>query len=204
MESRFLTLVIDGQGLIVADSQRQRSGQVLNLSFSVAADRGTQTRSQAFVLDGVKMLGVWVEMETVGWRVLFAQPAKKAFQPLWDTLVLIGLGLAIALGLAFSIVWLIAGNLTVLFTSYADKARSIANGHYHIQWPVANTREFFQLSQNLKRMAEKISQREKALVTATAAERPIGQRSRGDIPVYSGSEAPGRLSIDRHIEGKVD
>ncbi len=173
VESEFLTLVIDSHGLIVADSQRRRAGQVLNISYSTAKDSGMQPASQAFFLDGVKMVGAWVEMEAVGWTVLFAQPATKAFQPLRDTLVLIGLGLAIALGLALSIAWFLAGNLTVLFRDYTGRAESLANGHYDLQWPVARTKEFFKLSQSLQRMAEKINQREKALTDSEARLRDL-------------------------------
>ncbi|BBO82931.1 hypothetical protein DSCO28_34970 [Desulfosarcina ovata subsp. sediminis] len=114
------------------------------------------------------MLGTWVEMEAVGWKVLFAQPTKKTFQPVRDTLALIGLGLAIALGLALFIAWLMAGNLTALFASYTGRAESIANGRYDLQWPAARTREFFNLGHSLQRMAEKIDRREKALIDSEA------------------------------------
>ena len=60
VESHFLTLVIDGQGLIVADSQAQRAGQMLNVNTPVVkeARRGGEIDpSVTFDLDGVKLLG---------------------------------------------------------------------------------------------------------------------------------------------------
>ena len=166
LESEIVTLVIDAGGLIVADSQRQRSGQVLSVDFPAVNESvgDNASISSTFQLDGAEMLGTVVQMHAVGWKVLFAQPVKKAFQPLRDTFALIGLGLVIALGLALFIAWLLAGHLTDLFASFTDKAQSIANGRYHLHWPATRIREFFQLSQSLQRMAEKINQREKALV----------------------------------------
>ena len=166
VKSEFLILVIDDQGRIVADSQKRRSGQVLNINYPVLEETGggKQATSTAFELDGIKMLGTVVKMDPVDWNVLVAQPFRKAFQPLRNTFVLIGLGLAIALGLALSISWFLAGNLTDLFTTYAERAESIANGCYRLQWPAARAREFSKLDQSLKRMAEKISWREKELI----------------------------------------
>ena len=166
LEAELVTLVIDAGGLIVADSQRRRSGQVLSVDFSSANEPlgDNLPASSTFQLDGVEMLGTAVQMSAVGWKVLFAQPVKKAFQPLRNTFALIGLGMAIALGLALFIAWLLAGHLTDLFASFTDKAQSIASGRYHLHWPSARTREFFQLGQSLQRMAEKINRREKSLV----------------------------------------
>lgn len=166
VESEILTLVIDGQGIIVADSQKLRWGQVIDLNLipKEAPDGGARFSSSAFELDGEQMLGTSVEMEEAGWKVLIAQPTRKAFKPLRDTLKLSAWGVTIALAIVLSISWLQAGKLSQLFQTYAERAQSIANGRYTLQWPKARTREFYQLGQSLQRMAEKIRRREKALI----------------------------------------
>ncbi|WP_419660336.1 two component system sensor histidine kinase [Desulfosarcina variabilis str. Montpellier] len=163
VESGFRTLVIDGQGMIVADSQKRRWGETLNVNFSDGAME-RQAFPMDFELDGQHMLGTLVEMDAIGWKVLVAQPLRNAFQPLRETFGLIGLGLAVALGLVLSVAVLIADKVTVLFTAYADRAEAVAGGRYDLQWPPARVKEFARLGKSLKRMAEKISKREKALV----------------------------------------
>ena len=53
VESEFLILVIDSQGLIVADSQKRRGGQVLNVNYPAAMGvrGGGQAASTGFELD---------------------------------------------------------------------------------------------------------------------------------------------------------
>jgi len=166
VESEYLTMVIDSRGQIVADSRNLRWGEVLPTEFSLlkvpAGENQAATRT--FELDGEGMLGTLVEMNAAGWKVLVAQPIRLAFQPIRDTFTLIALGVAVALGLVLSISWLLAGKFSTLFTSYASKAESIAEGRYDLQWPQAKTREFARLGQSLERMAEMIKQREKALI----------------------------------------
>ncbi|WP_022666447.1 PAS domain S-box protein [Desulfospira joergensenii] len=166
VESEFRTMVIDGQGIIVADSQKRHWGERLNVNFPTPAgpENSNPVTSTVFELDGEQMLGSLVNMDAVRWKILTARPVRKAFQPVWDTFVLIGLGLVIGLGLAMSISWLLSGKLARVFSTYALRAKSIADGDYELQWPAAKTREFFQLGQNLQLMAEKIRQREKALI----------------------------------------
>ncbi|WP_319521511.1 PAS domain S-box protein [uncultured Desulfosarcina sp.] len=166
VESEYLTMVIDSRGQIVADSRNLRWGEVLQASFPLAGGPtgGPSAATKTFELDGERMLGTLVEMDVAGWKVLVAQPIRLAFQPVRDTFALIALGMAVALGLVFSISWLLAGKFSALFTSYARKAESIAKGRYDLQWPTAKTREAAWLGQSLERMADMIKQREKDLV----------------------------------------
>ena len=162
VESGYYTMVIDARGQIVADSRNLRWGEVLQPAFHLDGETSTATRT--FELDGERMLGTLVKMDVAGWKVLVAQPIRLAFQPIRDTFTLIALGIALALGLVLSISWLLAGKFSTLFSSYASKAESIAEGRYDLQWPQAKTKEFARLGQSLERMAEMIKQREKALV----------------------------------------
>ena len=161
VESGFLTLVIDGQGQIVADSGNLHWGEMLRGDVSAV---GQSEATRAFEWDGEPMLGTLVAMDTAGWKVLVAQSVRRAFQPLRDAFALIAFGLVVALGLALTISWLLSGKFAMLFTSYADRAEAIAEGRYDLQWPAANTRESYRLGQGLERMAQKISRREKALM----------------------------------------
>ncbi len=169
-DSDFFTLVVDRQGMIVADSRNLHVGEVLRVAFPDATGSAGHipAAAKAFEWDGQRMLGTLVEMDAAGWKVLVAQPSGKAFQPLRDTFGLIGLGLVIALGLVLAASWPLAGRFAGLFTSYTEQAESIADGRYALQWPAAKVMEFVRLGQSLARMAEKISQREKALVGGEA------------------------------------
>ena len=168
VEAGFLTYVIDRQGRIVADSQRLRGGQQLNMATlpTNRTDDGDQFASSAFELDGRSLLGTVVDVQELGWKVLVAQPIQKAYTPLRAAFLTIAIGLAVALLLALSISLLQAGKLSQLFQSYADKAQSIAHGQYNIQWPPSKTRELVNLGQSLQHMAGMISQREKALIAS--------------------------------------
>ena len=164
-ESQLLTLIMDDRGTVVTDSQRRYWGQI----FPAGIVRGTKPEdnpmavSKIFELNGLKMLGTAVEVEETGWKVLMAQPLHKALKPLWDTLILIGLGLVLALVLALSIGWFLSGKFSHVFTSYAKQAASVANGCYDLQWPDHKTAEFALLRQSLERMAQKIAKREREL-----------------------------------------
>ena len=161
VDSEFRILVIDRVGRVVADSRKQHWGDALDIDLPAGE---MPAESTAFELDGEHMLGSVAAMEAVGWHVLVAQPIRQAFKPLRDTFALIGLGLTMALGLVLAIAWLLAGRLTSLFNAYTERAETIAAGKYDLTWPAARTREYHRLGQSLKRMAEKISQREKSLV----------------------------------------
>ena len=165
VESELLTLVLDERGKVLADSLGQYWGQVLNDSFITGTESTDKPRpiSKTFELNGQKMLGTVVDMNETGWKILIAQPVSKAFQSLWDILTLIGLGLFLALILSLFIGRLLAGKFSLVFKSYTERAASIADGYYDLQWPEHKTRAFSVLGQSLELMAQKINQREEAL-----------------------------------------
>lgn len=164
-KSGFVTMVLDGEGIVVADPLKRHWGQTLDFNFAApgAKDLKTGDTIHAFELDGEKMLGTLVEMDRVGWRVLVAQPARKVFAPLGKIISLLAWGMAATLALVLALSWLVAGRFASLFTSYADSAESIAQGNYELEWPRIKTRESVKMEQSLASMAEKISQREKDL-----------------------------------------
>ncbi|CAB1059222.1 diguanylate cyclase/phosphodiesterase (GGDEF & EAL domains) with PAS/PAC sensor(s) [Olavius sp. associated proteobacterium Delta 1] len=168
VESGFLILVIDRHGRIVADSQRLRWGQHLNLATLPAdqSDEGQRFASSSFELDGRPLFGTVVDIHQLGWKVLVAQPIQNAFKPLRTTFMTIAIGLAITLVMAFAISWLQANKLSRLFQSFAEKAQSIAHGQYDMQWPPTKTTELIHLGQSLQHMAQMISQREKDLIAS--------------------------------------
>ena len=166
VEAEQLIFVVDGQGRIVADSQKKRLGEMLNLYLNTLDETNGQTLfpSDVFELKGVRMLGTFVDMQGPDWKVLIAQPTQNAFKPIRDTFRLIALGLAIALGLTITFSWFQAGRVSDLFQTYAQRAKFIADGQYTLHWPKVGVKEFLQLGQSLQRMAEKISRRERAMV----------------------------------------
>jgi PAS domain S-box-containing protein len=165
LEAGYRILAVDGRGRVVADSQRTRWGQKLDIT-RLPHDSTSQGRlaSGAFELDGTRLLGTVVDIPGPGWKVVVAQSEARVFQPLRNTLTTIAVGLAVALGLALSIAWFQAGRLSNLFRSYAELARKIAQGEYTIVPPQAKISEFIHLGDSLEHMAQMISEREKALV----------------------------------------
>ncbi|BBO75391.1 hypothetical protein DSCW_28080 [Desulfosarcina widdelii] len=165
VESGLLTLVLDRQGRIVADSQRLRWGQQLDLSGLPTTRRDGQAvnASSSFNLDGQSYLGTVVDVQELGWKVLVAQPTTLAFKPIRDAFILIALGLGVALVLALAVAWLQAGGLSKMFRLYAEQSRRIADGEYGLTWPESKTVEFRNLADNLDHMAIMVQQREKQL-----------------------------------------
>ncbi|WP_319410001.1 PAS domain S-box protein [uncultured Desulfosarcina sp.] len=174
-EAGLLTLVLDQQGRIVADSQRFRWGQQLSLSALPASvpDGKAPNTSSSFELHGRTFLGTMVDVHELGWKVLVAQPIENAFKPLRAAFLMISLGLGAALILALTVAWFQANGLSGLFRSYGDKAQAISRGDYELQWPTSKTAEFMNLGQSLKHMAQMINQREIALVSSETRMRII-------------------------------
>ncbi len=117
VESGLLTLVLDRQGRIVADSQQVRWGQQLDLRLLPGNVREGEApfASHPFELEGQSFLGTVVNIHELGWKVLVAQPIKAVFKPLRDGFIMIALGLCAALTLALAVAWLQAGGLSTLF-----------------------------------------------------------------------------------------
>ncbi len=159
------TMILDRQGNIVADSNGDRRGRPMERPhFPQADDRHAgRPPSTAFDLYGRPMVGAITAIEPIGWRVLVAQPSGEAYRPIWSTFLAIGLGLIIAAGLALAFAWFQSKKLVRLFNTYSDLARAISQGQYDLHPPVARTREFFQLAENLQQMARMIRQREQRL-----------------------------------------
>ncbi|MCG8552820.1 MAG: PAS domain S-box protein, partial [Desulfobacterales bacterium] len=163
--SKLLTLIIDEHGTIIADSQKRYWGHIFPdgvVSGPESTDKAL-TNSRTFDLNGQKMLGAMAKFEKTGWNILAAQPVQHVYQPLWKILSLIGMGLAATLILALPTAWFLAGKFTRIFTSYTERAASLARGNYDIHWPEYKTKESLLLGQSLRDMARKIEQREKEL-----------------------------------------
>lgn len=165
VESELLTFVIDERGTVLADSLGQYWGQILKANFfdETKSKTGSRAVSKTFELNGRKMLGTMADMDETGWKIVIAQPLSKAFQSLWEILSLIALGLFLALILSLAVGWFLSGKFSVVVQSYIKRAADIAGGTYNLHWPKNKTKEFSLLGQNLKRMAQKINQREEEL-----------------------------------------
>ena len=164
-QSGVAALILDNQGVIVADSRNQRVGEhvdpVMRDMVVSARDRGVETRD--FTLDGGGYIGTAVMVPRVGWTVLVAQPTKLAFQPLTTTLALLAGGGGAALLLAMGAAWLLSRGIARRFSHHTDQARAIAQGDYRQVWPATDIREFADLAANLRGMSQAIRAREEAL-----------------------------------------
>ncbi|MFH0995491.1 MAG: PAS domain S-box protein [Pseudomonadota bacterium] len=166
VESGLVMMILDRRGRIVADSQGILGGQKLieNIIPPTHDDGDGTYSSNAFELDGRPLIGTVVPIDRLGWKVLVAQSHRIAYQPIRFTFITILIGLVIAILLALVSVWFQANKLTRLFHNYSEQAQSLSRGHYDVQWPIAKTREFVQLSNSLQQMAHLIGQRERQIV----------------------------------------
>ncbi|WP_320040247.1 PAS domain S-box protein [uncultured Desulfobacter sp.] len=207
-KSELLTLIMDNQGTIVTDSQRRYWGKSLPDDGTTRTKSTNQswTVSGAFEFNGLKLLGAVAKVEKTDWKILAAQPVHKAFEPLWDILTLIGMGLVIAMIIVLPIAWFLAGRFSRIFTSYAEQAASIAGGDYDISWPECKTKESLLLGQSLANMAQTIKQRERELKTEEQRTRDLLINVPGVIYQYTfnpGSPHTGTFSspaLERSLE----
>jgi PAS domain S-box-containing protein len=169
VEANLLTLVLDRQGRVVADSRQTRWGQHLALAELPAdnAIEGERPISQTFTLDGEQQVGSTVAVDRLGWKVLVAQSAAQTYRPIRSVFVAIASGLAIALALALVLARRQAATLSKFTEINISHARSIAAGNYDLEWPPAKTREDRDLADSLRLMAEKIQRRERRLTDIT-------------------------------------
>ena len=168
VESGLITMILDRQGRIIADSQQSLGGQQLSphILHIISSEQGGQSATRKFELQGKALIGTIVDVEQLGWKVLVAQSYHKAFRPITFTLGMIGAGLAISLMLAFVGGWLQARGFSIQFSRYTEQARAIAHGDYDRPWPESRLREFSDLAGNLQHMAYAIREREKELLAS--------------------------------------
>lgn len=123
VEGDILTIVLDRNDRIIADSQQQRWGQHLDLTPLPREGAGEKTSfsSTHFELNGEQMLGTMVKVHHLEWNVLVAQPLKSAYKPLTATFITLASGLGSALVLALAVAWFQAVKLSNTFTQYADE-----------------------------------------------------------------------------------
>ncbi len=158
-----LILVLDRHGQIVADRENRYTAQQLNIGNIPLVKAGLTsktTQSGRFDFNYQAMLGDIVPTPSIDWFVMVAQPIQIAFGPLKTMLrlVLLGLGIALAIGVAFSI--LFSRRMARRFESLTTHARLVATSDTPSAWPKSSIAEFNELSDNLAQMAVAIRNRE--------------------------------------------
>jgi signal transduction histidine kinase/ActR/RegA family two-component response regulator len=123
VEGDIVTIVLDRNSRIIADSQQQRWGRHLDLTLlpRQKAEEEIAFSSTSFELNGIQMLGTMVKVHHLEWNVLVAQPLKSAYKPLTATFITLASGLGSALVLALAVAWFQAVKLSNTFTQYADE-----------------------------------------------------------------------------------
>ncbi len=171
VEPGSLTMIVDRQGRIIADSKQGGGGQRVSAELDrlFHDDRSDLTETAGFELEGMPCIGSVVSVGQVGWKVLVAQARREAFRPITSTLRLLGAGLGLSLLLAVVAGWFQARSVVRHFGHYAEQARAIADGRYDQPWPKSRTREFSDLADDLRRMAQAIREREAQRDEAEAA-----------------------------------
>ncbi len=199
VEAGLITLVLDGQDRVVADSQQTRLGRQVNLSLlpQGAPEGGNPFAASPFDLEGRSFLGSMADIQGLGWKVLVAQPIQDALKPIRMALTMSVLVLVITLLLALATASFQAGNLSKLLRFYTEQAQAISQGRYDLQWPSSRTTELMHLGQSFERMTRLISRREKALVESEKLLKNITANVPGvvyQMKVRTGYEPPYTLS----------
>lgn len=122
-EGDIVTIVLDKNNRIIADSQQKRWGQHLDLTTLPKEGLGERVSysSIPFELEGKQMIGTMVKVHHLDWNVLVYQPLKIAYKSLTTTFITLASGLAFALLLALTVAYSQAGKLSETFTKYAQE-----------------------------------------------------------------------------------
>ncbi|WP_419175901.1 ATP-binding protein [Desulfosediminicola sp.] len=121
-----VTIVLDGNGRIVADSNKESWGQQFDLSkLPQAGSAGSSKSSMSFELHGTQMLGTMVKVHHLEWNVLVYQPLASAHSPLITAYFAVALALGFALALALAVAYFQAMALSNTFTQYAEEKQKI-------------------------------------------------------------------------------
>jgi PAS domain S-box-containing protein len=158
-----LILLLDRHGQIIADREHRYTAQQLNIGNIPLIKAGLTAKTTVsghFEFNYQAMIGDMVPTPGIDWFVLVAQPDQAAYSPLKTMLrlVLLGLGIALSIGVAFSI--LFSRRMARRFESLSAHARLVAMGESTSDWPKSGIVEFNALSENLARMAVAIRHRE--------------------------------------------
>ncbi len=153
-EAGMLTMILDRQGQIIADSRSPLGGQQLNLGHLPIVGDALRGRfvSHELELEGEKFIAALVSVPQLGWTVLVAQPRSEALQPFQSTLWVLAAGALAALLLATSATALLARGFARRIGRYAAQAHAIAEGNYDQSWPLSQIRELDSLADDLDRI----------------------------------------------------
>jgi PAS domain S-box-containing protein len=171
VEPGLLTMIVDRQGRIIADSKRGIGGQQISSDVVPLLHDESKEHpdTSSFEMEGKPYIGSVVSVGQVGWKVLVAQTREEAFRPITSALRMVAAGLGFSLLLAVAAGWLQARGIVRHFGRYTEQARAIANGYYDQPWPESRIREFAALAGDLQRMAYAIRERETQRNLAEAA-----------------------------------
>lgn len=157
--------IVDREGTYIAHPDRNRVSEQLNVKNLDLVRRGLagEEGTFRFMAKNVPMLGSVARVPRTGWLVTVVQPAKEAFTPVdrIRTIFWGGSALAVLLALLAAL-----GNLRKTLRpmgSLVLDARRMANGNYDIRPEPAGYKEFQELAEGFRTMAEAVHVRENAL-----------------------------------------
>lgn len=162
-------LVIDNRGQIIADQDGRFTAQQLNIS-NIPFIRDALTKRQAhaghFTFGNREMIGSAVNIPSVNWVVLAAQPTEDAYRATKTTA-----GIAIAIFLLSTVSGILlsmrmAGNMAARFGNLAENARRIGSLQQAENWVESDILEIQQLSDSLQDMGRSLKKREQDLLKA--------------------------------------
>lgn len=156
------TLVLDSQGLILADSAQRLNGN------SLSVDHPASGRVVSFELEGQAVSGSWQKIGATE-STLLVISTNEAVPP-WNISVLPTLvtGLVCILAFSLALLWIPLTRLSRSLHDYADLTGTIAEGCAAGGWPKAGSAELHRLGQRLRDLADRFHRQNKALYDSEA------------------------------------
>jgi PAS domain S-box-containing protein len=177
-------MVIDSSGQVIADQDGRYTAQQLNVSNIPLVKQILKSSGQLtgpFEFNNRSLIGSLIQIPSLKWVVLVAQPIEIAYRSLWTTMGITAAGLLASVILGISVALYLARRLGRRFEELTDQAGRLAAGEDSFDWPRANITEFQHLSSDLQEMAGTIRERERQLFTLMSNLPGMVYRCRNDM-----------------------
>lgn len=158
-------VILDQEGTIIADSDRQRVQQRINLRHLEPVKKAIQGKFGTFVVEDkeIKLIMSSVKQPITGWLIAYIQHYDDAFSPTFKIRQMLVFGVILTLLLAIAVAVLRARSVTEPLAQLMKSSRVIAGGDYNPPPAPHVFQEFKELDESLKTMAKAIDDRERRI-----------------------------------------
>ena len=186
IESQVITTIVDRRGAIVVHRDPGIAARHVNISHLLPVQEGFAGKdgTYEYFFDNDEYIGSVSHIPGPGWLVLVSQTKADAFRHITHTAIyflLGGLG-ATLLAIFFTIAR--ARSFSRPLSEFADRAKVIADGDYHLKLREPVYLEEKELGESFLKMTDAIKEREKALLESEGRFREIFNGVKEAILIY--------------------